>query len=89
MPLFAVGFLLAAVVRSTGDRVLGEAGWWLASIEVGDTLAGWLLVAAMAAMGLQTRFSALRRVGPKAVVAGLVTAIACGGVALAGVLLSR
>jgi uncharacterized integral membrane protein (TIGR00698 family) len=89
VPLFAVGFLVAAVVRTAGDRVLGaDTVWWVTSIDLGDTIAGWSLVTAMAAMGLQARFSGLRRAGPAAVLAGLVTAVACGAVALASVLLA-
>jgi uncharacterized integral membrane protein (TIGR00698 family) len=85
VPWFAVGFLVAALVRSAGDRLVGgDTAWWVAAVELGDTLAGWLLVAAMAGMGLQTRLGALRRVGGGPVVAGLVAAVACAAVAGVG-----
>lgn len=88
-PLFALGFLLLAVVRSVGDGAIGaDATWWVAVVDLADTLAGWLLVAAMAAMGLRTRLGSLRRVGGRAAVAGLVTAVAVGAVAAVGAVLT-
>jgi uncharacterized integral membrane protein (TIGR00698 family) len=85
VPLFALGFLGAAMVRSAGDRLLGDGtGWWMAGLGVADTLAAFLLAVAMAAIGAQTRLAALRRVGRPALLAGLVAATACATVAAVG-----
>lgn len=85
VPLFVVGFVLAACLRSIGDRLLGdETVRWVAALTAADMAAGFLLAAAMGAIGARTRLRALRRVGRPASLAGLVASCACAGVALAG-----
>ncbi|MFA9444278.1 YeiH family protein [Egicoccus sp. AB-alg6-2] len=86
VPWYLVGFVAAAAVRTLGDRVLGDAGGWVALLDAVATSTTALLVLAMAAFGLQTRLSALREVGPRAVAAGLTTAVACAVVATLGAL---
>jgi uncharacterized integral membrane protein (TIGR00698 family) len=60
LPWFAVVFAILVV--------LGSAGWVPATaIEAGGTISTWLLVTAMAAIGMKTSVRSLAKVGPKAV----------------------
>lgn len=81
VPLFVLGFVAAAVVRTTG--VLAPAVLELAGMA--QTL---LLAAAMFALGCQVRLATLRTVGGRPfVLAGVVT-VGVAGIALGGVLLA-
>lgn len=86
VPLFALGFVVAAVLRTAGDGWFGsDAGGWSAFLSLADVVAGFLLTVAMAAIGTRTRLDALRRVGRVPLVAGLVASVAVAGVAAFGV----
>jgi uncharacterized membrane protein YadS len=85
VPLFVLGFVAAAALRTAGDLgerpfgLLAEAEW-ARFLSSADAAAGWCLTAAMAAVGLGTGLGRLRRLGWKAFCAGLVAAAAVGGV---------
>ena len=64
-PLFIVGFL-AAVSLNTAGAVPG--GWHGALSD----LARWMITAALAAIGLSTRFADIRRAGPRPLILGAV-----------------
>jgi uncharacterized integral membrane protein (TIGR00698 family) len=88
VPLFVLGFVAAAAVRTVGD--LGERPFGLLDRKAWDGLLGhadaaavWCLMAAMAAVGLGTELGRLRRLGWKAFCAGLTAAVAVGGVSAA------
>lgn len=87
VPWYLVGFVVAASVRTGGDALLGDAATWHGLLSLVATTTTALLVLAMAAFGLQTRLSALREVGPRAVATGLTAAVVCAAVATAGALL--
>ncbi len=84
-PWFILGFLALAVTRTIGDTVfLGTAtavqwGWLL---KAASTAAKFLIVMAMASVGLMTDFTMMRRVGLKPFIAGLVAALIMAGVSL-------
>jgi uncharacterized integral membrane protein (TIGR00698 family) len=60
LPWFAVVFAILVMMRS--------AGWIPAvAIDAGGTASSWLLVTAMAAIGMKTSLRALAKVGPRAV----------------------
>jgi uncharacterized integral membrane protein (TIGR00698 family) len=62
VPWFVFGFVVLAALRSTG--VISEhAG------DIAKTVAGWLTIAAMAALGLTVDVRSVRQVGPRVVVA--------------------
>lgn len=99
VPWFIVGFVAAAALRSLGDYGLAEGGralgsfdaaeWRAATHAVGDGAATRLLAAAMAAVGLQTRFATLRGLGARPFVLGgaaaaLVSLVGLGLAALCG-----
>jgi uncharacterized integral membrane protein (TIGR00698 family) len=93
VPLFVLGFLGAAAVRTLGD--LGERPFLLVSrsswdrlLTGADGLAAWFLAAAMASVGLGTGLGRLRRLGWKSFCVGLAAAVVVGvvGAALIGLL---
>jgi uncharacterized integral membrane protein (TIGR00698 family) len=79
LPLFVVGFLVAAVVRSLGllpASVLAALG----------TAERWAFAVALVGLGAGVRLDRLRRVGRRGVVLGTVAWVAVAGVAYLGVL---
>ncbi len=78
LPWFAVLFAILVVVGSTG---------WLpqAAITAGSTASSWLLVTAMAAIGMKTSMRALLHIGPKAVMLVLGETIFLGLLVLAAI----
>jgi len=86
VPLFMIGFLLLALLRTVGD--LGEKPFGLLSPQLWDAgvgslkqLAGWCLVIAMGAIGLNTRLGRLRQLGFKPMAVGFLAAALVGVVA--------
>ena len=85
VPVFVLGFLAAAAVRTTGDLgdrpffLLGRSSW-NGLLAQADALAAWCLVAAMASVGLGTSLGRVMRLGWKSFFVGLVAAAAVGGV---------
>lgn len=89
LPVFVLGFVGMAMLRSAGDataaagRALGvfsPEGWRAVVATVGDAWgARYLLGTAMAAVGLNTSFAVLRGVGLKPFAVGLAGALVVGG----------
>jgi uncharacterized integral membrane protein (TIGR00698 family) len=77
VPLFVVLYVGMAGLRSVGDLLLGGAGW-SAFLAWSDQLAGWMLSAATAAIGLGTELWRIRRLGWRPLAAGLAAAGAVG-----------
>lgn len=83
VPLFVVGFVLLAALNSLGLFV------WLSGllgrVSVADDLkevAHFLILVALAGVGLGTRFAAMRRIGLRPFYVGLVTALTVSLLAL-------
>ena len=87
-PLFVLGFVALAALRSAGDLVAGDAAGWAMFLSLGNALSGFLFAMAMAAIGMQIRLSALRALGALPAVAALITALVMGALALTIVALS-
>ena len=93
IPLFILGFLALAIVRTVGDATLPsglafglwDAGTWRDLIRTLQTWAVNLLAMAMAGVGLGTSLSQLRGLGLKPFYAGLGAAVAVGVVSLLGI----
>jgi uncharacterized integral membrane protein (TIGR00698 family) len=83
VPLFVIGFLLAAAVRTLGDLQFGSSTSWRQFLKEADVWAAWCLTIAMAAVGLGTGLSRIRRLGWKSFAVGLVAALIVGSVAVA------
>ena len=86
-PLFVLGFVALAGVRSAGDVLAGASAGWSAFIALGNWLSGLLFAMAMAAIGMQIRVAALRAMGPVPGLTALLAAVAMGATACGLVLL--
>lgn len=83
VPLFVLGFLAMTAFRTVGD--LGDRPFgvlskdtWAAAVDYMRSAADWCLVVAMAAVGLGTSLSQLRRLGWKPFIAGFAAAVSVG-----------
>lgn len=70
VPLFVIGFIVLATLRSV--HIIPDA-----AADAAKVIAGWLTIAAMAALGLSVDIRTVRQVGPRVVVAvaGSLTAL--------------
>lgn len=76
IPLFLFGFLGFAVIRTIGDgtNLVSTSQWrWL--VQQVNELGKFLVLIAMAGIGLNTRLNTLRRIGPKPFFVGLVASV--------------
>jgi uncharacterized integral membrane protein (TIGR00698 family) len=96
LPLFVVGFVLMAMVRSIGDVGINRGGsafgiWggaaWEGIYTFVKTSAGNLLVVALAGVGLSTDFRAFKGLGFKPFVVGLGAALVVGVVSFVAITL--
>ncbi len=94
LPLFVVGFLTLAMIRSVGDAGINAGGsafglWdnaaWTGIYTFVNTWAGNLLVVALAGVGLSTDFRTLRGLGIKPFLVGLGAALAVGVVSFVAI----
>lgn len=95
-PLFILGFLTFAVLRSIGDAGINVGGsafglWaedsWSTLISTVKTWAGNFLVVALAGVGLSTNFQSFKGMGFKPFFVGLISALAVGGVSFIAITL--
>ncbi len=96
LPVFILGFLLMAVLRSVGDagiRVDGLAlGLWSQDSWGGviGTIKQWaeiLLVVALTGVGLSTNFKSMRRLGLKPFLVGLGASVSVGMISYVAILM--
>jgi uncharacterized integral membrane protein (TIGR00698 family) len=96
LPLFILGFLGMAVLRSVGDAGAQNGGlafgvWnaesWLEIIAFIKRWAEILLVAALAGVGLGTKFSSLKALGIKPFIVGLGASLSVGVVSFIAITL--
>ena len=85
VPLFVGGFVAMSLLRTVGDLGTQPFGLlstetWERTIDATGTLAGWCLIAAMAAVGLGTSLARLKSLGPKPLFVGFLAALLVGGV---------
>ncbi len=94
VPLFVIGFLVLTVVRTIGDasaRPFGvvEPGRWREFLHAMDWLSTWSLTVVMAAIGLSTNLTQLRRLGFRPFLLGLSGALILGAVSFGLIHLRR
>lgn len=96
LPLFVLGFLAMATFRSIGDAMIKAGGeafglWdaetWHAIYTTLKTWAGYLLVVALAAVGLSTNFRSFKGLGIKPFFVGLAAALIVGVVSVIAITL--
>lgn len=96
LPLFVLGFLFVAALRSIGDaglhggaNALGlwDAGGWTAVVGGVKYWATTFLVVALAAVGLNTRFRNLARLGWRPLLVGFAAAASVGVISFVGIML--
>lgn len=76
IPLFLFGFLAFAVLRTIGDGLsVIPRPQWQRFVEHINELGRFLVLIAMAGIGLNTKFSTMRQIGLKPFMVGLVAAI--------------
>lgn len=82
LPLFLVGFVVLAVIRSTG---------WLpvVAVELVNDISGWALLVAIAAVGMRTSLQRIMQVGGQAIVLIVAETIFIAGLILAVILALR
>ena len=95
-PVFILGFLLMAVLRSVGDAGINAGGeafglWsgetWSGMIGVIKKWAEIFLVLALAGVGLSTKIQSLRKLGVKPFIVGLAASLAVGVVSFIAITL--
>jgi uncharacterized integral membrane protein (TIGR00698 family) len=82
VPLFVVGFLALALVRTLGD-LHGSSDAWQQLIATGQSVSAACLALAMAAIGLGTNLRKLRGLGLRPLAVGFAAALTTGAVAVA------
>jgi len=91
LPLFVLGFLAMAAIRSIGDAMINaggeafglwDAGTWESIYTFIKTWAGNLLVIALAGVGLSTNFRSFKGLGVKPFLVGLGAALIVGVISL-------
>lgn len=93
LPVFVLGFLAMALLRTVGDHGLAgggqalgvfDAGAWRSLLSTaGDRASFFSLGVAMAGVGLGTRLSVFKGLGLRPVAVGALAAVSVGAVALA------
>jgi uncharacterized integral membrane protein (TIGR00698 family) len=88
-PMFILGFLAMAVLRSIGDAGINAGGLALGILDISDwtgvigLVKHWaeiFLVAALAGVGLSTNFQSFKALGIKPFVVGLCASVVVGGI---------
>ncbi len=92
-PVFVLGFLTAAIIRSTGEATLGAGGrafgmWdaaaWKALVTmIGEKWSYWALGTAMAAVGLTTDLRVFKTLGMRPVYLGAIVTVLVAALSLA------
>lgn len=74
-PWFVVGFLALAGFRTIGDSLWANSEQWTNLLSQSKTLAKFMIVTAMAGVGLLTNFEDMKQVGIKPFIVGLVASL--------------
>ena len=82
VPLFVLGFLLMAVLHSVGALAWASRALGVNVVTLLRDVSRVLILVALAGVGLSTRFDAMRRIGWKPFLLGLVLAVLTSGTSL-------
>jgi uncharacterized integral membrane protein (TIGR00698 family) len=84
VPLFVLGFVAMALLRTAGDWATARPGsvvapeQWASAVAFVGTLSEWCLTTAMASVGLGTSLDRLRALGARPLAVGLAAALTVG-----------
>ena len=81
-PMFILGFLALAALRTAVDHWFAGHEAWSAVLSAAAGLSAYLFAVAMAAIGMAISVAALRQLGMRPALVALLTALGMGGVAL-------
>lgn len=82
-PWFVVGFMAMAGLRTFGDTLWLNSEMWTSFLSMAQTLSKFLIVTAMAGVGLLTSFEDMKTVGIKPFIVGLVASLIMAGFSIA------
>ncbi len=83
IPLFLFGFLALTILRTIGDGMsLIPRTQWQWFVQYLNALGKFLVLIAMAGIGLNTSFKTMRQIGPKPFLVGLVASIFLAAISL-------
>lgn len=74
-PWFVVGFMVMAGLRTWGDSMWADSEAWLTFLSQTSVLAKFMIVTAMAGVGLLTSFDDMKKVGARPFVVGLFASL--------------
>ncbi|MGI6227027.1 MAG: YeiH family protein [Peptococcales bacterium] len=74
-PWFVVGFIAMAGLRTIGDTLWLNSAQWSNFLEQASTISKFMIVMAMASVGLLTNFDDMKQVGIKPFIVGLVASL--------------
>ncbi len=77
-PVFILGFLGLAVLRTAGDVLVIDSDLWITTLTAFNQLSKFLIVVAMAGVGLTTDLTKIKTLGLKPLIAGLIASIFLG-----------
>ncbi len=77
-PVFILGFLGLAVLKTVGDIILIDSDLWITTLTAFNQLTKFLIVVAMAGVGLTTDLTKIKKLGLKPLISGLVASIFLG-----------
>ena len=87
-PWFVAAFILMAVVRTIGDGLLSNNNNWRIFLSYSHSLSKFLIVVAMAGVGLMTSIQQLKQVGIRPFVTGLAASVIMAVFSLSLILLN-
>ncbi len=83
VPFFLFGFLAFAIIRTIGDGMaVIPASQWKWVVKHINELGKFLVLVAMAGIGLNTKLNTMRQIGPKPFLVGLVASILLATISL-------
>ncbi len=83
LPAFLLGYVALALLRATGDRVLGDVASWRYVLEANELVLDLLMATVSAGIGLHLSLRAIVATSGRAVIAAGGTSLLMAGLALA------
>jgi len=78
LPLFVAGYLGMGLIRTLGDLLFTQHPLWAEAQHLVTSVSSWLIMIAVASIGLSTDFGKLRLRGVRPLLTGIFTSMAIG-----------